>query len=235
MNLTPKNDSFKFNKKKLNFSNYLNNDNNSCKCSENENQNENIVEEEDGQAYGFNKSYKIKMFDELNKDNFSLNKEEHTPKIMQVSLFKKSKEIDGFSEKEKTNKTFISPKFNDSVMEKIRDSHLKLKLKKTRGDTNFKKLMKKLTKKMEQEKINNNNLVNINYNINVNNPINYKYKQNTIKKKETNKSYKKYKSTDNMNREEILKINKNKESSITNKTSNYKDNNNNIDNSPERT
>jgi len=233
MNMTPKNDSFKFNKKKLNFSNYLNNDANSCKYSESKNP----IEEEDGQAYGFNKPYKIKMFEELNKDSNSLNKEEYTPKIMQVSLFKKSKEKDGFSEKEKTNKTFISPKFNDSEKDKLRESHLKLKLKKTRSNPNFKKLKKILTKTIEQEKINNNNLVNINYNINVNNPINYKFKQNTIKKKETNKSNKKYKGTDNMNRTELIKINKNIESSITNKTSNNKNDNNNndIDNSPKKT
>ena len=216
--MPPKNDSFKFNKKKLNFSNYLNNDANSCKYSESKNP----IEEEDEQAYGFNKPYKIKMFEELNKDSNNLNKEEFTPKIIQVSLIKKSKEKDGFSEKEKTNKTFISPKFNDSEMDKLRESH-----KKTRDDTNFKKLKKILTKTIEQEKINNNNLMNINYNINVNNPINYKFKQNTIKKKETNKSNKKYKSTDNMNRTELIKINKNIESSITNKTSNNKDNNNN--------
>ena len=225
MNMTSKNDNFKFNKKKLNFSNYLNNDSNSCKYSESKNP----IEEEDGQAYGFNKPYQIKMYEELNKDSNSLNKEEYTQKIMQISLFKKTKERDGFS--------FISPKFNDSEMDKLRESHLKLKLKKTRDDTNFKKLKKILTKTIEQEKINNNNLMNINYNINVNNPINYKFKQNTIKKKETNKSNKKYKSTDNMNRTELIKINKNIESSITNKTSNNKDNNNNndIDNSPKRT
>ena len=220
MNLTQKNDSLKSKKKKFNFSNYINNDNESNKNSET-NQKENIKEEEDEQAYGFNKRYKIKMFDEINKDKHSLNKEECTPKINNVHIFKKNKEIDVDSERDKTNKTFISPNFNDS------DFHLKLKIKKTKGNTNFKNLKKKLSEsKKVQEKANNNNVVNINYNINVRNPNNDKHKNNAIKKKETNKALKIFKSTENINRPELLIINKNKENSNTNKTSNMKNNNN---------
>ena len=229
MNLTPKNDNFKFNKKKLNFSNYIKNENNSFKNSETKNQNDDIIEEEDGQAYGFNKTYKIKMFDEINKDKRSLNKEDFTPKILQTSLFKRNRGIDPEPEKEKTqtHKTFISPKFNDSDMDKLRDSHLKLKLKlkNSQGNTNFKKLKKKLTKLLnEQDKKSNNNVVNINYNINLNNQNNLKHKNHSLKKKETNKSQKKFKSNDNINRAEILSQNKIRESTITNKTLN---NNNN--------
>jgi len=229
MNLTPKNDNFKFNKKKLNFSNYIKNENNSFKNSETKNQNDDIIEEEDGQAYGFNKTYKIKMFDEINKDKRSLNKEDFTPKILQTSLFKRNRGIDFESKKEntQTHKTFISPKFNDSDMDKLRDSHLKLKLKlkNTQGNTNFKKLKKKLTKLLnEQDKKSNNNVVNINYNINLNNQNNLKHKNHSLKKKETNKSQKKFKSNDNINRAQILSQNKIRESTITNKTLN---NNNN--------
>jgi hypothetical protein len=220
MNLTPKNNSFKFNKKKLNFSNYIKNENNSFKNSETKNKNDDIIEEEDGQAYGFNKTYKIKMFDEINKDKRSLNKEDFTPKILQTSLFKRNRGIDFESEKENTqaHKTFISPKFNDSDMDKLRYSHLKLKLKNTQGNTNFKKLKKKLTKSLnEQDKKSNNNVVNINYNINLNNQNNLKHKNHSLKKKETNKSQKKFKSNDNINRAEILSQNKIRESTITNK------------------
>ena len=227
MNLTQKNDNFKFNKKKLNFSNYIKNENNSFKNSETKNKNDDIIEEEDGQAYGFNKTYKIKMFDEINKDKRSLNKEDFTPKILQTSLFKRNRGIDFESEKEntQTHKTFISPKFNDSDMDKLRDSHLKLKLKNTQGNTNFKKLKKKLTKSLnEQDKKSNNNVVNINYNINLNNQNNLKHKNHSLKKKETNKSQKKFKSNDNINRAEILSQNKIRESTITNKILN---NNNN--------
>ena len=227
MNLTQKNDNFKFNKKKLNFSNYIKNENNSFKNSETKNKNDDIIEEEDGQAYGFNKTYKIKMFDEINKDKRSLNKEDFTPKILQTSLFKRNRGIDSEPEKEKTqtHKTFISPKFNDSDMDKLRDSHLKLKLKNTQGNTNFKKLKKKLTKLLnEQDKKSNNNVVNINYNINLNNQNNLKHKNHSLKKKETNKSQKKFKSNDNINRAEIPSQNKIRESTITNKTLN---NNNN--------
>ena len=225
MNLTPKNDKFKFNKKKLNFSNYIKNENNSFKNSETKNQNDDIIEEEDGQAYGFNKRYKIKMFDEINKDKRSLNKEDFTPKILQTSLFKRNRGIDFESKKEntQTHKTFISPKFNDSDMDKLRDSHLKLKLKlkNSQGNTNFKKLKKKLTKLLnEQDKKSNNNVVNINYNINLNNQNNLKHKNHSLKKKETNKSQKKFKSNDNINRAEILSQNKIRESTITNKTLN---------------
>ena len=225
MNLTPKNDKFKFNKKKLNFSNYIKNENNSFKNSETKNQNDDIIEEEDGQAYGFNKTYKIKMFDEINKDKRSLNKEDFTPKILQTSLFKRNRGIDFESKKEntQTHKTFISPKFNDSDMDKLRDSHLKLKLKlkNSQGNTNFKKLKKKLTKLLnEQDKKSNNNVVNINYNINLNNQNNLKHKNHSLKKKETNKSQKKFKSNDNINRAEILSQNKIRESTITNKTLN---------------
>ena len=54
-------------------------------------------------------------------------------------------------------------------------------------------------------------------------------------KKGTNKSNKKYKSTGNTYRTELLKIIKNQESSFTNKTSNNKnDNKNAIDNSSKR-
>lgn len=225
MNLTPKNDNFKFNKKKLNFSNYIKNENNSFKNSETKNKNDDIIEEEDGQAYGFNKTYKIKMFDEINKDKRSLNKEDFTPKILQTSLFKRNRGIDFESKKEntQTHKTFISPKFNDSDMDKLRDSHLKLKLKlkNTQGNTNFKKLKKKLTKLLnEQDKKSNNNVVNINYNINLNNQNNLKHKNHSLKKKETNKSQKKFKSNDNINRAQILSQNKIRESTITNKTLN---------------
>jgi hypothetical protein len=223
MNLTPKNDIFKFNKKKLNFTNYINNENNSPKNSETKNQNDDIIEEEDGQAYGFNKQYKIKMFDEINKDKNSLSKEDFNPNIMQSSLFKRNRGIVLESEKEDspTLKTFISPKFNDSNMDKLRDSHLKLKLKKTQGNTNLKKLKKKITKSLnEKDKKSNNNVVNINYNINLNNQNNLKPKNNSNKKKETNKSQKKLKSTNNINRVEIHNIIKNKESTITNKTLN---------------
>ena len=221
MNLTRKNDSLKSKKKKLDFSNYINNENESNKNSETKNQKENFIDEEDEQAYGFNKRYKIKMFDEINKDKHSLNKEEHTPKINQVHIFKKNKEIDVDSERDKTNKTFISPNFHDS------DFHLKSKIKKTRGNTNFKKLKKKLSEsKKVQEKANNNNVVNINYNINVRNPKNDKHKNNAIKKKESNKALKIFKSTENINKPELLIVNKNKESSNTNKTSNLKNNNN---------
>ena len=227
-NLTRKNDNLRITKKKFHYSNHKNKECEVNKNSETKNKKENIIEKEDDQEYGYNKRYKIKMFDELNKKQDQLNNAIHNTKIIFTSLFKKNKENDIELSSKKVNKTFIIPKFQNSEMEKLRESFLKLKFKKTTENNNFKKFNIKLVKykRMRMKGKRNHNVVNINYNINVNEQNNDKHKNNTIKKKEINKNIKIINITENINKPELLIINKNKERTNTNKTSNVKDNNN---------
>jgi hypothetical protein len=228
MNLTKKNDSLRNSSKKIHHSTHKKKEFKDNKNSESKNKKENIIEKEDEQEYGFNKKYKIKMFDELDEEKNRLNEAIHNTKIIQTYLFKRNKENDIESETKKMNKTFIIPKIRDSEIQKLRDSFLKLKSKKTLDNNNFKKINRKLIrhKKVRLKQKRSNKVVNINYNINVNGPNNDKHKNDTIKKKETSKKIKIINITENINKPELLIINKNKEGSNTNKTSNNKENNN---------
>ena len=226
-NLSRKNDSTRNSIKKVH---YLNNkkeleDN---KKSETKNIKEDITEKEDDQEYGFNKRYEIKMFDELNKEKNRINEAIHNTRIIHSSLFKKDKETFIELKNKKLNKTFIIPKFQDSLMENLRETFLKLKSNKTIDNKNFKKINRKLIKhkKVRIKDKRNHKVVNINYNINVNEPNNDKHKNNAIKKREKSKIIKIINITENINKPELLIINKNKESVNTNKTSNIKENNN---------
>ena len=227
-NLTKKNDSLKNSSKKIHHSTHKKKEFKDNKNSESKNKKENIIEKEDEQEYGFNKKYKIKMFDELDEEKNRLNEAIHNTKIIQTYLFKRNKENDIESETKKMNKTFIIPKIRDSEIQKLRDSFLKLKSKKNLDNNNFKKINRKLIrhKKVRLKQKRSNKVVNINYNINVNGPNNDKHKNDTIKKKETSKKIKIINITENINKPELLIINKNKEGSNTNKTSNNKENNN---------
>ena len=227
-NLTKKNDSLRNSSKKIHHSTHKKKEFKDNKNSESKNKKENIIEKEDEQEYGFNKKYKIKMFDELDEEKNRLNEAIHNTKIIQTYLFKRNKENDIESETKKINKTFIIPKIRDSEIQKLRDSFLKLKSKKTLDNNNFKKINRKLIrhKKVRLKQKRSNKVVNINYNINVNGPNNDKHKNDTIKKKETSKKIKIINITENINKPELLIINKNKEGSNTNKTSNNKENNN---------
>ena len=227
-NLTKKNDSLRNSSKKIHHSTHKKKEFKDNKNSESKNKKENIIEKEDEQEYGFNKKYKIKMFDELDEEKNRLNEAIHNTKIIQTYLFKRNKENDIESETKKMNKTFIIPKIRDSEIQKLRDSFLKLKSKKNLDNNNFKKINRKLIrhKKVRLKQKRSNKVVNINYNINVNGPNNDKHKNDTIKKKETSKKIKIINITENINKPELLIINKNKEGSNTNKTSNNKENNN---------
>ena len=227
-NLIKKNDSLRNSSKKIHHSTHKKKEFKDNKNSESKNKKENIIEKEDEQEYGFNKKYKIKMFDELDEEKNRLNEAIHNTKIIQTYLFKRNKENDIESETKKMNKTFIIPKIRDSEIQKLRDSFLKLKSKKTLDNNNFKKINRKLIrhKKVRLKQKRSNKVVNINYNINVNGPNNDKHKNDTIKKKETSKKIKIINITENINKPELLIINKNKEGSNTNKTSNNKENNN---------
>ena len=227
-NLTKKNVSLRNSSKKIHHSTHKKKEFKDNKNSESKNKKENIIEKEDEQEYGFNKKYKIKMFDELDEEKNRLNEAIHNTKIIQTYLFKRNKENDIESETKKMNKTFIIPKIRDSEIQKLRDSFLKLKSKKTLDNNNFKKINRKLIrhKKVRLKQKRSNKVVNINYNINVNGPNNDKHKNDTIKKKETSKKIKIINITENINKPELLIINKNKEGSNTNKTSNNKENNN---------
>ena len=227
-NLTKKNDSLRNSSKKIHHSTHKKKEFKDNKNSESKNKKENIIEKEDEQEYGFNKKYKIKMFDELDEEKNRLNEAIHNTKIIQTYLFKRNKENDIESETKKINKTFIIPKIRDSEIQKLRDSFLKLKSKKNLDNNNFKKINRKLIrhKKVRLKQKRSNKVVNINYNINVNGPNNDKHKNDTIKKKETSKKIKIINITENINKPELLIINKNKEGSNTNKTSNNKENNN---------
>ena len=227
-NLTKKNDSLRNSSKKIHHSTHKKKEFKDNKNSESKNKKENIIEKEDEQEYGFNKKYKIKMFDELDEEKNRLNEAIHNTKIIQTYLFKRNKENDIESETKKMNKTFIIPKIRDSEIQKLRDSFLKLKSKKNLDNNNFKKINRKLIrhKKVRLKQKRSNKVVNINYNINVNGPNNDKHKNDTIKKKETSKKIKIINITENINKPELLIINKNKEGSNTNKTLNNKENNN---------
>ena len=227
-NLTKKNVSLRNSSKKIHHSTHKKKEFKDNKNSESKNKKENIIEKEDEQEYGFNKKYKIKMFDELDEEKNRLNEAIHNTKIIQTYLFKRNKENDIKSETKKMNKTFIIPKIRDSEIQKLRDSFLKLKSKKNLDNNNFKKINRKLIrhKKVRLKQKRSNKVVNINYNINVNGPNNDKHKNDTIKKKETSKKIKIINITENINKPELLIINKNKEGSNTNKTSNNKENNN---------
>ena len=227
-NLTKKNDSLRNSSKKIHHSTHKKKEFKDNKNSESKNKKENIIEKEDEQEYGFNKKYKIKMFDELDEEKNRLNEAIHNTKIIQTYLFKRNKENDIESETKKMNKTFIIPKIRDSEIQKLRDSFLKLKSKKNLDNNNFKKINRKLIrhKKVRLKQKRSNKVVNINYNINLNGPNNDKHKNDTIKKKETSKKIKIINITENINKPELLIINKNKEGSNTNKTSNNKENNN---------
>ena len=227
-NLIKKNDSLRNSSKKIHHSTHKKKEFKDNKNSESKNKKENIIEKEDEQEYGFNKKYKIKMFDELDEEKNRLNEAIHNTKIIQTYLFKRNKENDIESETKKMNKTFIIPKIRDSEIQKLRDSFLKLKSKKNLDNNNFKKINRKLIrhKKVRLKQKRSNKVVNINYNINVNGPNNDKHKNDTIKKKETSKKIKIINITENINKPELLIINKNKEGSNTNKTSNNKENNN---------
>ena len=227
-NLTKKNVSLRNSSKKIHHSTHKKKEFKDNKNSESKNKKENIIEKEDEQEYGFNKKYKIKMFDELDEEKNRLNEAIHNTKIIQTYLFKRNKENDIESETKKMNKTFIIPKIRDSEIQKLRDSFLKLKSKKSLDNNNFKKINRKLIrhKKVRLKQKRSNKVVNINYNINVNGPNNDKHKNDTIKKKETSKKIKIINITENINKPELLIINKNKEGSNTNKTSNNKENNN---------
>ena len=227
-NLTKKNDSLRNSSKKIHHSTHKKKEFKDNKNFESKNKKENIIEKEDEQEYGFNKKYKIKMFDELDEEKNRLNEAIHNTKIIQTYLFKRNKENDIESETKKMNKTFIIPKIRDSEIQKLRDSFLKLKSKKNLDNNNFKKINRKLIrhKKVRLKQKRSNKVVNINYNINVNGPNNDKHKNDTIKKKETSKKIKIINITENINKPELLIINKNKEGSNANKTSNNKENNN---------
>ena len=227
-NLKKKNVGLRNSSKKIHHSTHKKKEFKDNKNSESKNKKENSIEKEDEQEYGFNKKYKIKMFDELDEEKNRLNEAIHNTKIIQTYLFKRNKENDIESETKKMNKTFIIPKIRDSEIQKLRDSFLKLKSKKTLDNNNFKKINRKLIrhKKVRLKQKRSNKVVNINYNINVNGPNNDKHKNDTIKKKETSKKIKIINITENINKPELLIINKNKEGSNTNKTSNNKENNN---------
>ena len=227
-NLTKKNVSLRNSSKKIHHSTHKKKEFKDNKNSESKNKKENIIENEDEQEYGFNKKYKIKMFDEFDEEKNRLNEAIHNTKIIQTYLFKRNKENDIESETKKMNKTFIIPKIRDSEIQKLRDSFLKHKSKKNLDNNNFKKINRKLIrhKKVRLKQKRSNKVVNINYNINVNGPNNDKHKNDTIKKKETSKKIKIINITENINKPELLIINKNKEGSNTNKTSNNKENNN---------
>jgi len=169
MNFTPKSKVLKFNSKKITFSNYINenSDEKFDKIKDN-NQHESANEEEDGQTYGYNKKYSLKVIDENEqKENKSFN-DEISGKSSKNSLNKyKFKEIN--FEGDITNKTFNTANLNVSENHKIKVTNLKIK--KSKSKPNFKKLKKKALKsaKKQEKKKKNNNVVNINYNINLNN------------------------------------------------------------------
>lgn len=150
-NLIRKNDSLRKSVKKIHHSNLPKKEFEANKNSESKNKKENIIEKEDEQAYGFNKKYKIKMFDELNNEKYKLNEAIHDAKISRTSFFNKNKEIDIEFENKKVNKTFIIPKFQDSLIEKLRESFLKLKSKKWVDSNDFKKIKRKLIKHKKME------------------------------------------------------------------------------------
>ena len=169
MNFTPKSKLLKFNSKKITFSNYIqDNPDEKINKIETKNQNESANEEEDGQTYGYNKKYSLKVIDENEqKENKSFN-DEISGKSSKNSLNKyKFKEIN--FEGDINNKTFNTANLNVSENHKIKVTNLKIK--KSKSKPNFKKLKKKALKsaKKQEKKKKNNNVVNINYNINLNN------------------------------------------------------------------
>jgi len=215
-NNTPKADNynnFKF-KKKLNFSNYINDKDNNLLSTK---PNENCPEEEDGQSYGYNKKYSLKMINENDKDNEKLNLKEYTPKI---SLFNKLKSRDIDLEENKMHKIFNTINFKDKEI-------AKRTFKKSKSRT-FLKSSKNISSKTPKEhKKKNNNIFNINYNINV------KHKKNN-KKKNTKNNKHEVKKDDLGNKEiqnQVEKIieenseNKNNECLMTNKISHDKQGN----------
>lgn len=150
-NLIRKNDSLRKSVKKIHHSNLPKKEFEANKNSESKNKKENIIEKEDEQAYGFNKKYKIKMFDELNNEKYKLNEFIIIKLVVLLSLIKIKKLIDIEFENKKVNKTFIIPKFQDSLIEKLRESFLKLKSKKWVDSNDFKKIKRKLIKHKKME------------------------------------------------------------------------------------
>ena len=86
-NLTKKNVSLRNSSKKIHHSTHKKKEFKDNKNSESKNKKENIIEKEDEQEYGFNKKYKIKMFDELDEEKNRLNEAIHNTKIIQTYLF----------------------------------------------------------------------------------------------------------------------------------------------------
>ena len=150
-NLTRKNDSLRKSVKKIHHSNLPKKEFEANKNSEPKNKKENIIEKEDEQAYGYNKKYKIKIFDELNNEKYKLNEFIIIKLVVLLSLIKIKKLIDIEFENKKVNKTFIIPKFQDSLIEKLRESFLKLKSKKWVDSNDFKKIKRKLIKHKKME------------------------------------------------------------------------------------
>ena len=209
-NFTPKKKFLKFNSKKLTFSNYINDNNTGT-----QNEKENIIEE-DGQSYGYNKKYSLKIIDEKENDKKKEKKEETSPKLSKIKLFNKFKSNEIIKEGDDTHKTFNSTNIRSSEANKFKIPYLKIK--KSKSKPNIKKLKKKAMKaaKEQEEKNKNSNVVNINYNINVNNNKNGNKKNFTVYNENLNRTEKESNERD-----------KNKDNSSA-KKSNKDDDNNNI-------
>lgn len=221
-NFTPKPDIFKF-KKRLNFFNYVND-----KMNDKDNNllltkpNENLPEEEDGQSYGYNKKYSLKMIDENDKDNEKSNVKEYTPKI---SSFNKLKSRDIDLEENNIHKIFNTINFKDKEI-------ANRTFKKSKSRTFLKRPKKSiLSKTPKEQKKKNNNVFNINYNINVKHKKNHKKKNTKNSKPEIKKEESKNK--DMRNQVEKIKEenseNKNNEGSMTNKNKTSEDKKGNKD------
>lgn len=182
MDFTPKNKVLKFNSKKISFSNYINENMNKKYDMNGINKpKENLLEEEeDGQSYGFNKKYSLKMIDENTNDKNDkniVNIEAPTPTLIKNSIINKNLFNDINIEGDVTHKTFNTTNIKSSVINKIKVPITKIK--KSRSKQNLKKINKKSSKssKEKEPKNKNNNVVNINYNINVKNEKNDKVRK----------------------------------------------------------
>ena len=211
MNFTPKSKLLKFNSKKITFSNYIqDNPDEKINKIETKNQNESANEEEDGQTYGYNKKYSLKIIEENEPIQKKNNKDEISKKLSKNS-FNKYKMKEDNLEGDATHKTFNTASAKFSEDHKIKVSHIKIK--KSKSKTNFKKLKKKAMKlsKKKDEKNKNNNVVNINYNINLNN------------KNGSKKSFLIYNDKLNKTEKENSEYAKNNETSKPNIVSNHKE------------
>ena len=155
INFTPKSKLLKFNSKKITFSNYIqDNPDEKINKIETKNQNESANEEEDGQTYGYNKKYSLKIIEENEPIQKKNNKDEISQKLSKNS-FNKYKMKEDNLEGDATHKTFNTASAKFSEDRKIKVSHIKIK--KSKSKTNFKKLKKKAMKlskkKMKRIKI----------------------------------------------------------------------------------